>query len=186
MNDEWNIPMNNVVFAPGTGAHTEQGVLNQVIVLKGQSPGTYNDFSCAGTIELIQETDIVPAYNYCSSIDSLDVNYFGCRNNMEANQDTKYTYSLGNSLVSQITFSDSTCVGDGDTLKVYDGTGKLVGTYTDCDLAGKTLEIMGSTVTVELISDSGDNSSYGFSISKITGVPYSILPLMWEAMKKVK
>ncbi|HSQ42652.1 MAG TPA: hypothetical protein VLM37_10270 [Fibrobacteraceae bacterium] len=101
-----------------------------------------------------------------------------------AEQDTKYTYSLGNSLVSQVTFSDSTCVGDGDTLKVYDGSGKLVGVYTGDELQGKTLEIVGSTVTVELISDGGENDSYGFSISSITGVPFSILPLMWEATKK--
>ena len=82
--------------------------------------------------------------------------------------------------------SDATCVGDGDTIKIYDGSGKLVGTYTGCDLAGQTLEIIGSTVTIELISDSTDNDYYGFAISSITGVPFSILPLMWEATKKVK
>ncbi|HSQ41701.1 MAG TPA: S8 family serine peptidase, partial [Fibrobacteraceae bacterium] len=103
-----------------------------------------------------------------------------------ANQDTKFTYSLGNSLVSQVTFSDSTYLGTGDTIKIYDGSGKLVGVYTGDELQGKTLEIVGSTVTVELISDGGENDSYGFSISSITGVPFSILPLMWEATKKVK
>ena len=102
------------------------------------------------------------------------------------NLDAKFTYSLGNSLVSQVTFSDSTYLGTGDTIKVYDGTGKLVGVYTGDELQGKTLEIVGSTVTIELISDSTDNDYYGFAISNITGVPFSILPLMWEATKKVK
>ena len=103
-----------------------------------------------------------------------------------ANQDAKFTYSLGNSLVSQITFSDSTYLGTGDTIKIYDGSGKLVGVYTGNELAGKTIEIIGSTMTIELISDSTDNDYYGFAISSITGVPFSILPLMWEATKKAE
>ncbi|HSQ41697.1 MAG TPA: hypothetical protein VLM37_05400 [Fibrobacteraceae bacterium] len=91
-----------------------------------------------------------------------------------------------NSLISQIAFSDSTYLETGDTIKVYDGSGKLVGVYTGDELQGKTLEIIGSTMTIELLSDGDDNVGYGFAISSITGVPFSILPLMWEATKKVK
>ncbi len=102
------------------------------------------------------------------------------------NQEMRCTYSLGHNLVSWVTFSNSTCMGSGDTLNLYDADSKRLGTYSGCSLAGETLEIMGSALTVELLSDGGKNTSYGFKIARIEGLPFSIIPLLWQATQKVK
>jgi len=103
-----------------------------------------------------------------------------------ANQDSKYTYALGNNLFTEVSFSDSTCLGTGDTIKIFNGYGRLVGAYTGCDLQGQTVEVSGSTFTVELISNNDGVQGYGFAIAKIAGLTYPLLPLLWEATKKIK
>lgn len=102
------------------------------------------------------------------------------------NQEMRCTYSMGSNLVSWVTFSNSTCVGSGDTLNLYDADSKRLGNYSGCSLAGETLEIMGNALTVELLSDGGDNTSYGFKIARIEGLPFSIIPLLWQATQKAK
>lgn len=102
-----------------------------------------------------------------------------------AHSDASFTYALGNNLVSQVTFTDQTCLGTGDTLKLYDVTRRLIGSYTGCQLAGATVEVVGSTLTVQLLSD-GSSQGYGFAIANMNGLAPSLLPLLWEATKKAK
>lgn len=99
------------------------------------------------------------------------------------NQKMRYTYGLGNHLTSQVTFSENSCVGAGDTLRIYAGSGALVGAFAGCELAQKTLQIVGNKMTVELESD-GYEEGYGFAIESIQGLVPSILPLLWQGTIK--
>ena len=68
----------------------------------------------------------------------------------------------------QVTFDKKTEMEDGfDYLLIYDGGKNLIGTYTGKELAGKTIEIPGDTVRIQIQSDDS-GSEWGFKVTKIT------------------
>ena len=67
----------------------------------------------------------------------------------------------------QVTFDDRTNIEeDFDFLKIFDGSGNLVGEYTGTTLAGQTVEVSGDTVRIQLISDEGGNE-WGFKVTDL-------------------
>ena len=67
----------------------------------------------------------------------------------------------------QVTFDDRTNIEeDFDYLKIFDGSGNLIGEYTGTTLAGQTVEVSGDTVRIQLISDEGGNE-WGFKVTDL-------------------
>ena len=67
----------------------------------------------------------------------------------------------------QVTFDDRTNIEeDFDFLKIFDGSGNLIGEYTGTALAGATVEVPGDTVRIQLISDEGGNE-WGFKVTDL-------------------
>lgn len=79
-----------------------------------------------------------------------------------------------------VTFDDSTEVEDGfDYLYIYDGSKRLLGTYTGKTLANQSVKVDGDTVLVKLVSDDSGNA-YGFGATSV--VPYVFEPVAAEGM----
>lgn len=95
-------------------------------------------------------------------------------------------YALGDNLESFVTFNKQTYVGKGDSIFLYDDKNHLLGTYTGTGLSGKRIKVRGKKLKVILDSDNDDSQGYGFEISRIEKVPYSILPMLFETSKKRK
>ena len=77
----------------------------------------------------------------------------------------KYTVDKAESL--QVTFDSRTEMEtDFDYLYIYDKEKKQVGKYTGTELAGKTIEVPGNTLRIQLQTDNGGNA-YGFKVAEI-------------------
>ena len=77
----------------------------------------------------------------------------------------KYTVDKAESL--QVTFDSRTEMEtDFDYLYIYDKDKKQVGKYTGTELAGKTIEVPGNTLRIQLQTDNGGNA-YGFKVAEI-------------------
>lgn len=85
------------------------------------------------------------------------------------------SYTLGNNLANYVTFSEQTYVGLGDYILLQDENENIIGKYRWNQLAGKRLKINSAKLYVTLESDNDSNVGYGFSISKIEKIPYSML-----------
>ena len=76
-----------------------------------------------------------------------------------------YTDNTASSLI--LTFAEKTAFEyEGDYLHIYDGNGQLVGSYTGSELAGQTVTVNGSTVKVQIESDSMVND-WGFQVTHV-------------------
>lgn len=98
--------------------------------------------------------------------------------------DYSCTYKLGNDLVYYVTFHDSTSIGSGDDIVLTDAEGRNVGLYVGNELAGKTVKVKSSKLTVTLHSDNDNSQGWGFDITKIQPVNHAILKMPFEAVKK--
>ena len=85
----------------------------------------------------------------------------------------------GNS-ANYVTFAESTFVGTGDTISLYDASESLLGKYVADSLAGKKLKIKSTKLKVVLDSDNDGVQGWGFGVSKIESIPYSILKMPFE------
>lgn len=98
--------------------------------------------------------------------------------------DYSCTYKLGKDLVYYVTFHDSTSVGSGDDIVLTDGEGKNIGIYVGNELAGKTVKVKSSKLTVTLHSDNDKSQGWGFDVTGIHSVNHAILKMPFEAIKK--
>ena len=98
--------------------------------------------------------------------------------------DYSCTYKLGKDLVYYVTFHDSTSVGSGDDIVLTDGEGKNIGIYVGNELAGKTIKVKSSKLTVTLHSDNDKSQGWGFDVTGIHSVNHAILKMPFEATKK--
>ena len=98
--------------------------------------------------------------------------------------DYSCTYKLGKDLVYYVTFHDSTSVGSGDDIVLTDGEGKNIGIYVGNELAGKTVKVKSSKLTVTLHSDNDNSQGWGFDVTGIHSVNHAILKMPFEAIKK--
>ena len=79
--------------------------------------------------------------------------------NYENNCTDYWVYSILNAEKLFVTFDEKTIVEeDFDFIYLYDANGKEIGIYTGTQLAGKTIEIIGNTVKIQLISDASGNA----------------------------
>lgn len=85
-----------------------------------------------------------------------------------ANTDQSWIYAAEENVESLIiTFSEETKTqSKNDFIWLYDQDGIQVGKYSGTELAGQTIEIMGTAVTIRLTSN-GSTHDYGFSITNI-------------------
>lgn len=98
--------------------------------------------------------------------------------------DYSCTYKLGNDLVYYVSFHDSTSIGSGDDIVLTNAEGKIIGIYVGSELAGKTVMVKSSKLTVTLHSDNDNSQGWGFDITKIQPVNHAILKMPFEAVKK--
>lgn len=95
-------------------------------------------------------------------------------------------YPLGKNLVSYVFFDKRTFVGAGDTICLYDGEKRKIGSYTGNELAGKRIQVKSNILKVLLKSDNDEHQGWGFAISKIERIPVSLLRLPFDAIRKTK
>ena len=78
--------------------------------------------------------------------------------------DVTWIYKKDNVAELKITFSEDTEMENGaDYIYIYDANDNLIKRYTGTTLAGTTIDVLGDTVKVRLVSDSS-NTAYGFSV----------------------
>ena len=79
-----------------------------------------------------------------------------------------WVYTKAGAETLYVTFDARTNVEDGfDFLKIYDGEGTLIDTYTGTELAGATFEVPGDTVRIQIVSDDSGNE-WGFKVTSVT------------------
>ncbi len=87
--------------------------------------------------------------------------------NYENNCDESWTISRPGAESIILTFSDNTYVENRyDYIHIYDMYGTEVGVYTSDDLAGRSIAVIGETVTIRLTTD-GSVTCYGFKVVNI-------------------
>ena len=85
----------------------------------------------------------------------------------------------GNS-ANYVTFAESTFVGTGDTISLYDASESLLGKYVADSLAGKKLKVKSTKLKVVLDSDNDGIQGWGFGVTQIQSIPYPILKMPFE------
>ncbi|MBR5535247.1 MAG: hypothetical protein IKU60_01230 [Clostridia bacterium] len=65
-----------------------------------------------------------------------------------------------------VTFNEQTFTAENDYIYIYDMNDNLIGTYTGDELSGKTINILGNTVKIRLVTDSKGNA-YGYKTTSI-------------------
>ncbi|MBQ3094315.1 MAG: leucine-rich repeat protein [Clostridia bacterium] len=68
----------------------------------------------------------------------------------------------------ELTFSENTVLADGDVVSVYNGQEELIGTFTDTELAGQTVEVMGDTAVIRTSAQSASSAVAVTSVTVVT------------------
>jgi subtilisin family serine protease len=95
-------------------------------------------------------------------------------------------YSFDKDSYNYVVFSDSTFVGTGDTISLYDAQNSLLGKYTGASLSGKKVKVNSTKLKVVLESDKDGVQGWGFGVSKIGSVPYAALKMPFEFTGRVQ
>ncbi len=99
----------------------------------------------------------------CASAEEMESEH-----NYSVNSSDFWIYNNPNAKKLAVTFDERTNLEeDFDYLYIYNAEGTEVGKYTGTQLAGKTIEIEGSTLKIKLISDNA-GTAWGFKVQKIT------------------
>ena len=83
-----------------------------------------------------------------------------------------------------MTFHDSTFVGDGDDITLFDADGNAIGVYVGDELAGKTIKVNSKKLKVSLHSNNDNSQGWGFAVLKIKTIPAEVLKMPFEAITK--
>ena len=75
-------------------------------------------------------------------------------------------------------------LSDAELLAILLRTGNTIGMYVGNELAGKTVKVKSSKLTVTLHSDNDKSQGWGFKITRIRSVNQAILKMPFEAIKK--
>lgn len=150
----------------------------QVVVI-GRSITEFNNASDnAQVASLVSDLDLKPDNKLGSTYSCAVVNGY------DPQTDYSCTQPLGNNIIYYVTFHDSTSLGDGDDIVLTDAEGKNIGIYVGNELAGKTVKVKSSKLTVTLHSDNDKSQGWGFKITSIRSVNHAILKIPFEAIKK--
>ena len=88
----------------------------------------------------------------------------------DVNANDIWQYSLSGAESLSVTFSEETSVEEGsDYIIIFSGDGTQIGKYTGEQLAGKTINVPGNVVKIQLTSDD-TYCEYGFAVTKIAPV----------------
>ena len=149
------------------------------VVVFGRSITEFNNASDnAQVASLVSDLDLKPDNKLGSTYSCAVVNGY------EPQTDYSCTQPLGNNIIYYVTFHDSTSLGDGDDIVLTDAEGKNIGIYVGNELAGKTVKVKSSKLTVTLHSDNDKSQGWGFKITSIRSVNHAILKMPFEAIKK--
>lgn len=124
------------------------------------------------SIDKIEATVKLNSYQYNDSRE--DVSYSPIMpdtvHNYNNYADETYTYTDADASSLKVYFSGYTKTEqDYDFITIYDYEGTIVGRYSGTELAGKTVQIEGPSVSIRLTSDHS-KTFYGYSINNITAV----------------
>ncbi len=86
--------------------------------------------------------------------------------NYDNNMNKTWTYTVENAAELKVVFSDFSSLESEDYLYVLDKDGNEVEKGTGTSYAGKTVEVMGDTVKIKLVTDSS-GTDWGFAIDNI-------------------
>ncbi len=149
------------------------------IVIFGRSVTEFNnDSSNAQVATLVSDFSINEGHK-SSAYDNCKVT-----NGYAPQTDYSCTYEFGKDVVYYVTFHDSTAVGSGDDIILTDAEGKNIGMYVGKELAGKTIKVKSSKLTVTLHSDNDKSQGWGFDVTRIRSINQAILKMPFEAIKK--
>lgn len=149
------------------------------VVVFGRSITDFNNASDnAQVASLVSDLDLKPDNKLGSTYSCAVVNGY------EPQTDYSCTQPLGNNIIYYVTFHDSTSLGDGDDIVLTDANGNTIGMYVGNELAGKTIKVKSSKLTVTLHSDNDKSQGWGFKITSIRSVNHAILKMPFEAIKK--
>lgn len=76
-----------------------------------------------------------------------------------------YTYD-GDCHSIDVTFNEQTFTAENDFIYIYDANDSLIGTYTGDELSGKTINVLGNTVKIRLVTDAS-GAAYGYKTTSI-------------------
>lgn len=144
----------------------------QVVVLGRSVTAFNNDLQNAQVASLVSDEPL-RAYSGCNVV-----------HNYAPQTDYSCTYELGNDVVYYVTFHDSTFVGEGDDITLFDANGNAIGVYVKNELAGKTVKVNSKRLKVSLHSNNDNSQGWGFAVSKIQTIPTAVLKMPFEAIKK--
>lgn len=150
----------------------------QIVVL-GHSVTEFNNDSLNAQVATLVSDLPLNETNKFNAVNSCKVT-----NGYAPQTDYRCTYELGKDMLYHITFHDSTFSGNGDDIVLTDAEGRNIGIYVGDELAGKTIKVKSSKLTVALHSDNDRSQGWGFAITKIRTIPTAILKMPFEAIKK--
>ena len=149
------------------------------VVVFGRSITEFNNASDnAQVASLVSDLDLKPDNKLGSTYSCAVINGY------DPQTDYSCTQPLGNNMIYYVTFHDSTSLGDGDDIVLTDANGNTIGMYVGNELAGKTVKVKSSKLTVTLHSDNDKSQGWGFKITRIRSVNQAILKMPFEAIKK--
>lgn len=143
------------------------------VVVLGQSITAFNNDSQNAQIASLVSDESLHAYTGCNVV-----------HNYAPQTDYSCTYELGNDVAYYVTFHDSTFVGDGDDITLFDADGNAIGVYVGDELAGKTIKVNSKKLKVSLHSNNDNSQGWGFAVLKIQTIPAAVLKMPFEAITK--
>ena len=150
----------------------------QIVVL-GHSVTEFNNDSLNAQVATLVSDLPLNETNKFNAVNSCKVT-----NGYAPQTDYRCTYELGKDMLYHITFHDSTFSGNGDDIVLTDAEGRNIGIYVGDELAGKTIKVKSSKLTVTLHSDNDNSQGWGFDITRIRSVNQAILKMPFEVTKK--
>lgn len=120
-----------------------------------------------------RSTDNTVEYQYCNSTPSSKSVYYATDNFPDSvhdysnNQNTVQTFTCPGATALDVTFSEETFTEKNyDIITIYNGSNKVVGSYSGDELAGKTINVKGSKFSIRLRTDRS-KTFYGYKVTSV-------------------
>ena len=148
-----------------TSSDTKIATVDQKGMVKAVSKGTATITATAKDGSNVSRSCIVTVRNNIYNI--TDISKMESSHPYENNCTDEWIYTEKDAKSLEVTFDSKTEFENKfDYLYIYDKDKKQVGKYTGTELAGKTIEVPGNTLRIQLQTDNGGNA-YGFKVAEI-------------------